>query len=136
MLDETVDNFEGLGGSRPTLIQGQPIQPLVRRLDVPLSAKLSNKFLCPIESTVLTSQGKLTKSALLDLLGSKSEGRDQFYDYLYQNVCQGWRRRDSGVDTKSVEEVLEGCEKIDQCVVASTHFFNSLYELDVREICR
>jgi hypothetical protein len=25
MLDKTVDNFEGLSGSRPTLIQSQPI---------------------------------------------------------------------------------------------------------------
>jgi len=49
MLDETVDNFEGLSGGRQTLIVGQPIQPLDRRLDVPLSAKLPHKFLCPIE---------------------------------------------------------------------------------------
>jgi hypothetical protein len=72
---------------------------------------------------------------LLDLLGSKSERRDQFYDYLHQNVCQGWRRRDIGINAKSAEEVLEGREKVNQCIVASTHFVNRLEELDVREIC-
>jgi hypothetical protein len=83
MLDETVDNFEGLSGSRSTLIQGQPIQPLDGRLNVLLSPKHPHKFLCPIESTVVTNQDRLTKSPLLDLLGRKSEGRDQFYDYLH-----------------------------------------------------
>jgi hypothetical protein len=67
---------------------------------------------------------------LLDLLGSKSERRDQFYNYLHQNVCQGRRRRDAGINTKSAEEVLEGREKVNQCVVASTHFFDRLGELE------
>ena len=44
MLDETVDNFEGLSGSRPTLIQSQPIQPLDRRLDVLLSPDLLSEL--------------------------------------------------------------------------------------------
>jgi hypothetical protein len=72
---------------------------------------------------------------LLDLLGSKSERRDQFHNYLYQNVCQGWCRRDPGIDTESAEEVLEGGEKVNQCVVASTHFFDRLEKSDVKEIC-
>ena len=46
MLDKTVDNFERLSRSYPTLVQGEPIQPLDRRLDILLSAKLSYKFLC------------------------------------------------------------------------------------------
>jgi hypothetical protein len=82
------------------------------------------------------NQDELTKSPLLGLLGSKSEDRDQFYNYLHQNVCQGWGRRDSVINTESTEEVLEGGEKVDQCIVASTHFFDSLGELYVREICR
>jgi hypothetical protein len=45
LLDKTVDNFEGLSGSRPTLIQREPIQPLNGRLDVLLSPKLPHKFL-------------------------------------------------------------------------------------------
>jgi hypothetical protein len=126
MLDETVDNFESLSGSRPALIQSQPVQPLDRIFDLLLSPKLPHEFLCPIESTVVTNQGELTKSTLLDLLGSKGKGSDQFYNYLHQNVCQGRCRRDSGIDTKSGEEVLEGGEKVEQCVVASTHFFDSL----------
>jgi hypothetical protein len=73
---------------------------------------------------------------LLDLLGSKSEGRDEFNNYLHQNVCQRRRRRDLGIDTKSAEEVLEGHEKVNQCVVASTYFLDSLRELDVRETRR
>ena len=80
------------------------------------------------------NQDKLTKSPLLDLLGSKCERGDQFYNYLHQNVCHGWRRRDRGINTESAEEVLEGGEKVEQCVVASAHFFDSLGELDVRGI--
>ena len=82
-----------------------------------------------------SNQDKLTKSPLLDLLGSKSERRDQFYNYLHQNACQGWRRRDFGINTESTEEVLEGREKVNQCVVASTQFFDRLGESDVKEIC-
>ena len=44
MLDETVDNFESLSSSRPTLIQREPIQPLDRRLDSLLSPKLPHEF--------------------------------------------------------------------------------------------
>jgi hypothetical protein len=82
------------------------------------------------------NQDKLTKSPLFDLLCSKSEHRDQFYNYLHQNVCQGRRRRDSVINTKSAEEVIEGGEKVDHHIVASAHFIDSLWELDVRKICR
>ena len=68
---------------------------------------------------------------MLDLLGSKSERRDQLYDYLHQHVCQDWCRRDPGINIESAEEVLEGREKVNQCVVASTHFVDRLGELDV-----
>jgi hypothetical protein len=72
---------------------------------------------------------------LLDLFGSKGEGRDQFYNYLHQNVCQGWRRRDPSINFKSAEEVLEGREKVDQCIVASAYFVDRLGKSDVKEIC-
>jgi hypothetical protein len=84
----------------------------------------------------LTSQNELTKSTLLYLLGRKSEGREQFYYYLHQNVCQGWRRRDLGINTKSAEEVLERREQVGERVVASANVFDRLRDLDVREICR
>jgi hypothetical protein len=45
MLDKTADNFKRLSGSRPTLIQREPIQPLDRRFDVLLSPKLPYEFL-------------------------------------------------------------------------------------------
>src|SRR6266849_5710338 len=141
MADKTVDYFEGLSGSHPSLSLREPIQPLDHRLDVLLSQEFPHEVLCPIESTVVINQDKLTKFPLLDLLGSKSEGVDQFGDYLHQNFRQVWRKGnvlgiDLGINTKSAEEVIEGREKIDQCVVASTHFFDRLGELDVREICR
>ena len=81
------------------------------------------------------NEDKLTKSPLLDLLCSKSERRDQFYNYLHQNACQGWRVRDIGINTESAEEVLEGCEKVNQCVVASTDVFHCLGKSDVKEMC-
>ena len=77
------------------------------------------------------NQGKLTESSLLYLLGSKSESRDQFYDYVHQNICQGWRRRDLGINTKSAKKVLEGREMVDQCI-AGTHLFDHLGDFDVR----
>jgi hypothetical protein len=80
-------------------------------------------------------QDELTKSPLLDLLGSKSERRYQFYNYLHQNICQGWRRRDAGINTESAQEVLEGRENVNQCVIASMHFFDRLGESDVKETC-
>jgi hypothetical protein len=40
MPDKTVDNFKSLSGRCPTLIQGEPIQPLDGRLDVLLPPKL------------------------------------------------------------------------------------------------
>jgi hypothetical protein len=46
MPDKTIDNFKGLSGGRPSLIQGKPIQSLERRLDVILSPKLVHEFLC------------------------------------------------------------------------------------------
>ena len=80
-------------------------------------------------------QDKLTKSPLLDLLGSKSECRDQFYNDLHQNVRQRWRMSDPGINTESAEEVLEGREKVNQCAVAGTHFFDRLGDPDVKKIC-
>jgi hypothetical protein len=68
------------------------------------------------------------------LLGSKSKRRDQFHNYLHQNACQGRRRRDPGIDIEPAQEVLEAPEKVNQCIVASTHFVGRLGELDVREI--
>jgi hypothetical protein len=53
------------------------------------------------------NQDKLTKSPLLNLLGRKSESRDEFYDYFHENICHGRCRRDLGINAKSTEEVLE-----------------------------
>jgi hypothetical protein len=46
MSDKTVNNFEGLSSSRPTLVKREPIQSLDSRLDVLLSPKLTHKLLC------------------------------------------------------------------------------------------
>ena len=72
------------------------------------------------------NQNKRTQSSLLDLLGRESERVNQFYYYLHQNVCQGWRRRDPGIDTKPAEKVLEGRKQINECVVAITSVFDRL----------
>ena len=45
LLYKTVDNFEGLSGSRPTLVQSEPIQPLESRFDVLLLPEFPRKFL-------------------------------------------------------------------------------------------
>jgi hypothetical protein len=79
------------------------------------------------------NQDELTESSLLDLLGCKREGREKFFYYLDQNVCQGRRRRDPDINTKSAEEVLEGLKNNDECVVATADVFDRLRNLDVTE---
>ena len=81
-----------------------------------------------------TNQDKLTESSLFDLLGCKSESREQFYYYLHQNVAQSWRGRHRVINSKSAEEVFEGREQIDECVVASGDVFDRLRDPDVTEI--
>ena len=73
---------------------------------------------------------------MLDLLGRKSEGGEEFYDYLHQDICQNWRRRDPGIYAKSAEEVLERRKQVEECLVARTDVFDRLRDLDVTEIRR
>ena len=80
-------------------------------------------------------QDILTESPLLDLLGSESERRDQFYVYLHQKVCQSRRRRNPDINIESAEEVLERREKINQCIIASMHLVDRLRKSGVKESC-
>ena len=82
------------------------------------------------------NQDELTKSTLLDLLGYECERTEKLDDYLHENVCQGWRRRDPNINTKSAEEVLERPKHIDKSVVASTDVFNRLQDLYITVIFR
>jgi hypothetical protein len=134
MSDKTVNNFESLRCSCPNLVQREPIQSLERRFDLILSSELLHKIFCVAFSQVRTNENRLTKSTLLDLLRRKSEGREQFYYYLHQNVGQSWRRRDPGVNTESAEEVFKRRKQIHECVVARIDVFDRLRNLDVREI--
>ena len=86
MLDKTVNNFEGLSGSYPTLVQSEPIQPLECYLDVILSPKVLHKLLCVASVKCRASQDKLTQSSLFDLLGCKSEGMEKFCYDVHQYV--------------------------------------------------
>jgi hypothetical protein len=73
---------------------------------------------------------------LLDLLSHKSEGGKQFYNYLHQDICQGWRGRDPGINAKSADEVLEAQKHIYECVIARADVFDRLQNVDVTEIRR
>ena len=83
-----------------------------------------------------TSEDELTKSTLLNLFGRKSEGGEQFHYYLHQNVFQGLRKRDLGINTESAEELVEGREQIYEGVVTRANVFDRLRDSDVTEICR
>ena len=83
-----------------------------------------------------TSQDELTKSTLLNLFGRNGEGGEQFHYYLHQNVFQGLRKRDLGINTKSVEELFEGLEQIYERVVTRANVFDRLRDSDVTEMCR
>jgi hypothetical protein len=52
MPDKTVDNVESLSSGRPSLVQGEPIQPLESCLDGIPSPRLLRKFLCVALSQV------------------------------------------------------------------------------------
>ena len=82
------------------------------------------------------NQDELTESSLLDLLGYECEGTEKLDDYIHENVCQGWRRRDPNINIKSAEEVLERPKHNDKCVVAGTDVFDRLRNIDVTEIFR
>ena len=69
-----------------------------------------------------------------DLLCRKSERGEEFYDYLHQDICQNWRRRDPGINAKSAEEVLKGREQIEECVITGTDVFDRLWDLDVTDM--
>ena len=40
---------------------------------------------------------------------------------------------DPGINTEPAKEVLKGCEKVDQCIVAGMHFFDRLGKSNVKE---
>ena len=80
----------------------------------------------------LTSQNELTKPSLTDLLGRKSERGEKFDRYLHENVRQGWRRRDLGINPKPAEEALERRKQINQRVIAGADVFDRLRELGSR----
>jgi hypothetical protein len=46
ILEEFIDNLKRLRCRRPSLVQGQSVQPLKNRIDIILSQKLLYKFLC------------------------------------------------------------------------------------------
>ena len=73
MPDKTVDNLEGLSGGCPSLVQGEPIQPLQGCLDIIFSPKLLDKFFCLDSVKCHDNQKERTKSPLLHLLGRKGE---------------------------------------------------------------
>ena len=81
-------------------------------------------------------QNELTESSLLDRLGYECERTEKLDDYLHEDICQGGRRRDPDINTKSAEEVLERPKHNDKCVVASADVFDRLWDLDVTEIFR
>jgi len=53
ILDETINDFEGLCRSYPSLILGKPIQPLEYCLDLLLSEKFLNKFSYVVLSLII-----------------------------------------------------------------------------------
>jgi hypothetical protein len=83
-----------------------------------------------------TSQDELTKSTLHNLFSRKSEGGEQFHYDLHQNVFQGLRKRDLGINTESAEVLVEGREQIYERIVTRTNVFDRLRDSDVTKMCR
>ena len=53
ILDKAVDDLEGLRSGYPSLVQGEPVQPLEYRPDVLISEELLNKVFCIASSQVI-----------------------------------------------------------------------------------
>ena len=68
ILDKTINDFEGLRGSYPSLILGEPIQPLEYCFDLLLSNKfLKKKFWDAFESNYMISHPTQTYLTFLAL---------------------------------------------------------------------
>jgi hypothetical protein len=71
---------------------------------------------------------------LLNLLGRKGKGREEFHHCLHENLCQGRRWRDPSINTKSIEEVLEGRKEVYEGIITSIDVFDRLENLYVTEM--
>jgi hypothetical protein len=60
ILDKTVDDLQGLRCRYPSLILGEPIQPLEYHFDVLLSKKLLDKFFCITLSEIISPHRRRT----------------------------------------------------------------------------
>jgi hypothetical protein len=107
-----MDNVVSLPVNGSCLIRGDPTRS--PRCPSPPDTSLEI-YLCCI------TLNQVSYPPLLDLLGRKSEGREQFTIIFTRTFVKaarlGQRRRDLCINPKSVEEVLEGREQIDRCVI-------------------
>jgi len=70
------------------------------------------------------------------LSGCQGERGDQFDDYLHDYFCHCWRRRDLGIDDKSIEETCDALEKVNECVEARGNVFDGLMCHNVTKVIR
>jgi hypothetical protein len=128
ILDKMVDDLKSLRCSYPSLVLSETIQPLEHRLDVLLSKKLLNKFLCVALSQVihyLTEDG-LTRFSLFNLCGSQREGREKLHEYLDNHLSHSNCRRDLGINIEATQKVFDRLKQIDQGIVAVEYALDRL----------
>ena len=79
---------------------------------------------------------RLTQSPLLDVPRCHSKSGENFHQYLYDNIGDGWRKRDRSpcVNVKSAEESLDGLEQLDESIIARTDTLYRLMHLNVTRI--
>jgi hypothetical protein len=63
---------------------------------------------------------------VLDLLGGQSKCGQQFNDDLNNHLSHDRRTRDFGIDPKALDEVTDGLEDVEECIIARIDVLHSL----------
>ena len=86
------------------------------RLDVLLSKKLLNNFICVGLSQIAQylTEGGLTCFSLLNLLSHQRKGAKQLHEYLDNHLIHSNCRSNLGIDIEAPQKAIERLEQINQ----------------------
>ena len=137
MLDEAVHNLECLCPCGASFVKREPVQSLQDSLDVVLSQKFLHEFLyVPVSKRATLGRMRLTQSPLLDLPRCHSKSGENLHQYFYDDVGNGWRKRDPCVDIKPAQESLDRLEQVYESIIARIDIFYRLIRSKRHKECR
>jgi len=71
---------------------------------------------------------------LLELFGHKGKNGQQFHHDLDDDLPHGRCGRNIGINIQSGEEMVDGLEDVDECIIARTNVFGRLIRLVVTRV--